>query len=464
MFGSVTGTVYRAINPATGLVERTFPSATDADVQAVLHQSEQAYRSWAQRPAQERALTLARVGQIFRERADELALIATNEVGKPLSQAKAEVEFSAQIFEYYAETGPGMLVEGQVPGITGATAVVQKRPLGPLLGVMPWNYPYYQVARFVAPNLLLGNTVLLKHAESCPGSAQAIQDVFAEADVPNGVYSNVFATHEQVASVIADSRVQGVSYTGSERAGAVIGGLAGANLKKAVLELGGSDAYIVLDTVDVRESARDAWAARMENTGQACNSNKRIIVMEDIHDAFVDELIELAKDLQPGDPSREEPGTFAPMASRAAAQQLAEQLQDAVRKGATLQVGGELATDSTAFFSPAVLTGVTPAMRAYHEELFGPVLVVYKVGNDDEAVVLANDTKYGLGGAVFSQDPERAKQVATDLVTGMVFANASSAEMPQLPFGGVKSSGYGRELGPLGVLEFSNQRLVYTAI
>jgi succinate-semialdehyde dehydrogenase/glutarate-semialdehyde dehydrogenase len=338
---------------------------------------------------------------------------------------------------------------------------VEKLPLGPLLGIMPWNYPYYQLLRFAIPNLVIGNTVIIKPAEACPRSALLIQEIMDAAGVPAGAYTTIFATHAQVAGLIADPRVQGVSLTGSERAGAAIGELAGRNLKKAVLELGGSDPYIILDTADVSESARAAWATRMSNMGQACNSNKRIIVMDEIFDEFVSELTLLAKDLKPGDPRLEEEGTFSPMASREAAEQVAEQVRDAVEKGATLHAGGELAEGSGAYMYPTVLTGVTEEMRAYREELFGPVAVVYSVSSEEEAIHLANDSAYGLGGAVFSTDFGRAANEARNLETGMTHVNTAAAYGAQLPFGGIKRSGFGRELGPAGMDEFVNKRLLY---
>lgn len=282
-----------------------------------------------------------------------------------------------------------------------------------------------------------------------------------EAGVPAGVYNNVFATHDQISTIIADSRIQGVSLTGSERAGAIIGEQAGRNLKKAVLELGGSDPFVVLDSDDVAGIAETAWGFRIDNTGQACNSNKRMIVMEDIYDEFVSELTKRAEGLKPGDPMKEEDGSFAPMSSRKAAEDLHAQVQDAVSKGATLHAGGVLHDGPSAYYSPAVLTGVTKEMRAYYEELFGPVAVVYKVTSDEEAAELANDTIYGLGGSVHSTDEARAAKVAQKLQVGMSNVNAASAEGAEMPFGGVKRSGFGRELGPLGMEEFVNKRLFY---
>jgi len=341
--------------------------------------------------------------------------------------------------------------------------MVQRLPIGPLLGIMPWNYPYYQIARFAAPNLMLGNTIVLKHAESVPKCALAVQQIMADAGLPEGAYVNVFASHAQIEQIISDPRIAGVSLTGSERAGAVVASIAGKNLKKCVLELGGSDPYIVLDTDDVAAAADLAWETRISNTGQACNSNKRLIVMDDVYDGFVARLTELAKDLRPGNPAEPSQGTFAPLSSRSAAENLAEQVEDAVSKGATLHAGGVLGEGPAAYYSPAVLTGITKDMRAYREELFGPVAAVYSVSSDDEALALANDSDYGLGGAVFSTDTERATKIASRLEVGMSNVNTPAGEGAEVPFGGVKRSGFGRELGPLGMDEFVNKRMFYVA-
>ncbi|MCC3282377.1 NAD-dependent succinate-semialdehyde dehydrogenase [Arthrobacter caoxuetaonis] len=457
-----TARSYQVVNPATGEPGEAFPLADDGEINEALAASQAAFESWREVPIEERGRIVARVAELFTERRDELAAIITEEMGKPLPESEGEAEYCTEIFNYFATEGPSLAADQEIKAIGGGRAVIQKLPVGPLLGIMPWNYPYYQVARFAAPNLMLGNTIILKHAESCPKSALAIQQIMDDAGVPAGVYQNVFASHGQIADIIADPRIQGVSLTGSERAGAIIGELAGKNLKKVVLELGGSDPYVVLDTEDVKEAAANAWATRLENTGQACNSNKRMIVSEGIFDDFVAELTNLAKDLQPGDPAEAAEGTYAPLSSRAAAEGLAEQIQDAVSKGATLHAGGTLSEGPSAYLAPAVLTGITPEMRAYREELFGPVAVVYKVGSDEEAVKLANDSDYGLGGAVFSTDEERARKVAQQLEVGMANVNGVG-EGADIPFGGVKRSGYGRELGPLGMDEFVNKRLFYVA-
>lgn len=452
---------YKVLNPATGEVVEEFDAATDEQVEQALAAAQTAYESWQDIDINERAKIVSKVGALFAERAAELGKIMTTEMGKPLSEAVGEAEFCQEIFEYFATEGPTLAADQEIKSFSGGKAVVQKRPVGPLLGIMPWNFPLYQVARFAAPNLMLGNTIILKHAESCPRSALAIQEIMDEAGVPAGVYNNLFATHEQISTIIADPRIQGVSLTGSERAGAIIGEQAGRNLKKAVLELGGSDPFVVLDSDDVPGIVDTAWGYRIDNTGQACNSNKRMIVMEDIYDEFVAELVKRAEGLQPGDPMAEAEGTFAPLSSRKAAESLHEQVQDAVSKGATLHAGGVLHDGPSAYYSPAVLTGITKEMRAYYEELFGPVAVVYKVSSDEEATELANDTVYGLGGSVHSTDVERASKVAQKLQSGMTNVNVASAEGAEMPFGGVKRSGFGRELGPLGMDEFVNKRLFY---
>ena len=459
---SSTKTAYRVLNPATGEVVEEFPTATDADIQDALAAAQEAFQSWKDVPITERAKVVSRIAELFTERADDLAAIITEEMGKPISESKDEAEFCTDIFNYFATEGPSLAADQEIKAIGGGRAMIQKLPVGPLLGIMPWNYPYYQVARFAAPNLMLGNTIVLKHAENCPKSALAIQKIMDDAGLPKGAYVNVFATHDQVAEIIADPRIQGVSLTGSERAGAAIGEIAGRNLKKAVLELGGSDPYVVLDAADIKAAADQAWETRMENTGQACNSNKRMIVMEDIYDDFVAELTERAKNMRPGNPAEGNENTFGPLSSRAAAEGLAEQLKDAVNKGATVHAGGKLVDGPGSYLEPTVLTGVTKEMRAYKEELFGPVAVVYKVSSDEEAIALANDTDYGLGGAVFSTDEERARKIAQRLEVGMANVNGVG-EGADIPFGGVKRSGFGRELGPLGMDEFVNKRLFYIA-
>ncbi|MFL6069711.1 MAG: NAD-dependent succinate-semialdehyde dehydrogenase [Actinomycetes bacterium] len=450
---------YHVTDPFTGEVVETFPAATDAEVEAAVAGSVSAFAAWKSTAIEDRVAIVKRIAELFQERSAELGALITREMGKSPSQAAGEAQYCTDIFNYYADNGPALIADRPLPGHEGGR--IEYRPIGTILGVMPWNYPYYQVARWAAPNLIVGNTMILKHAENCPTSALAIAEVFKDAGVPDGVYANLFATHDQVAQLVADPRVAAVSLTGSERAGMAVAEAAGRNLKKVVLELGGSDPYIILDTDDVDAAAQTAWDTRMENVGQSCNSNKRMIVMDDYFDEFVASLTKRAAALSPREPGDDSADKYSPMVSRKAAEELHAQVQDAVQKGATLHTGGSIVGDKGAYFAPAVLSGVTPEMRAYKEELFGPVAVVYKVSDDQEAVELANGVDLGLGGAVWSTDEERAIRVAEQLEVGMANVNTPAGEGADVPFGGVKRSGFGRELGPLGIDEFVNKRLFY---
>ena len=332
-------------------------------------------------------------------------------------------------------------------------------PLGPLLTVQPWNYPLYQVARIAAPNLVLGNTILLKHASSCPQSALALEQVFRDAGVPAGVFTNLFIETGDIAAVIESPRVHGVSLTGSEGAGAPVAEQAGRNLKKSVLELGGSDPFIVLDAEHLERTVDAAVKGRLGNMGQSCVASKRFIVLHEHYDAFVSGMRDRFAALTPGDPA-DPATTLAPLSSERAAQALIHQVEDAAAHGATVVIGGGRPDLPGAFVEPTILTGVSPAMRAYHEELFGPVAVVHSVAGEDEAVALANDTPFGLGASVFAADLDRAHRVAARLDAGMVWINRPAASRPELPFGGIKRSGYGRELGAAGIEEFANRKLI----
>lgn len=443
---------YAVVNPATGKVEREYPTATDDDVDQALAAADSAFREWSKSSTvAQRAALIKKVAQLHTERREKLAEIINREMGKPVDQSLGEVDFSAAIYDYYADHAEKFLADELIDLLDGGgSAVIRRGPVGVLLGIMPWNYPYYQVARFAGPNLALGNTIVLKHAPQCPESAEAIQQIFDDAGFPKGAYVNVYATNEQIADAIADPRVQGVSLTGSERAGAAVAEIAGRNLKKVVLELGGSDPFIVLSTDDLDATVNAAVAGRFENTGQACNAAKRFIVVEDLYDDFVDRFTKKVLEIAEG---------LAPLSSAAAAERLAEQVQRAVADGAQLVSAGER---KGAFFPPGVLTGVSPDSPSYREELFGPVAAVYKVNSEDEAVQVANDTPFGLGSYVFTTDAEQAKRVADKIDAGMVFINAVGAEGVELPFGGVKRSGFGRELGRFGIDEFVNKKLIRT--
>ncbi|MBU2695161.1 NAD-dependent succinate-semialdehyde dehydrogenase [Pimelobacter sp. 30-1] len=450
--------MYATVNPATGELVESFDPATDAEVEAALSGVAGSFATWSARPLAERAAIVHRVADLFEERADELAAIITLEMGKRLEESRGEIDIVAAIFRYYADNGATFLADQELT-IEGGRALVQKRPIGAVLGIMPWNYPYYQVARFAAPNLVLGNTIVLKHAPSCPRTALAIARVMADAGVPEDVYVNLLATNDQVATMIDDPRIQGVSLTGSERAGAAVAARAGQNLKKVVLELGGSDPMIVLDSADVAATAREAVASRMGNMGQACNAPKRMIVLADLYDDFLAGLVTAMGEFVPGDPA-DPATTLAPLSSLAAADKLVDQLERAVAQGATVHTGGGRVDRPGAFVEPTVLTGVVPGTDAYREELFGPVAIVFRAESEEEAVALANDTPFGLGSSVFSTDLERAQRVADRIDAGMVYLNAAGGSQPDLPFGGTKRSGIGRELGPVGMDEFANHRVL----
>lgn len=450
--------MYKVTNPATEQVLEVFPTASDEDLYNAVDQAHRGYLNWRTWLVSDRAKILRRAAELFAERTEELAVIITTEMGKRIDESRAELAIVVDIFNYYANSSEALTADEPLT-VVGGQAVVQRRPIGVLLGIMPWNYPYYQVARFVAPNLLLGNTVLLKHAPNCPRSAAAVESLLRDAGLPNDAYINVYASNAQVAWMLADQRVQGVSVTGSERAGSAVAAEAGRHLKKVVLELGGSDPMIVLDSADLDNTVKLAVESRMANTGQACNSPKRMIVMSEIYDEFVEKLTERMSSLytagDPADPRT----TLAPLSSVAAAEQLMLQVEEAIRQGATLRTGGRRINRPGAYVEPTVLTDVTPSMAAYSEELFGPVAVVYRISSEAEAVALANDTAFGLGASVFSADLERARQVAAQIDAGMVSVNRCGGSQADLPFGGIKRSGIGRELGPLGIEEFMNKKV-----
>ena len=442
--------LYAVVDPKTGDVVREYPTATDKQIEQALASASKAYREWSKNSTlAQRADLIRRVGALHTERREELADIIHREMGKPVDQALGEVDFSAAIYEYYADNAEKFLADEPIELLGGeGSAVIRRGPVGVLLGIMPWNYPYYQVARFAGPNLTLGNTVVLKHAPQCPESAAAIQKIFDDAGFPAGAYVNVYATNEQIATAIADPRVQGVSLTGSERAGAAVAEIAGRNLKKVVLELGGSDPFILLSTDDLEGAIDLAVAGRFENTGQACNAAKRFIVAADLYDEFLDKFTKKVLETADG---------LAPLSSAAAASRLGEQVDRAVADGANLVSQGER---KGAYFPPGVLTGVSPDSATYREELFGPVAMVFKAGSEDEAVEIANDIPFGLGSYLFTTDPEQAKRVADKIEAGMVFVNIVGADSMELPFGGVKRSGFGRELGRFGIDEFVNKKLI----
>src|SRR5437764_8022891 len=410
--------MYAVVDPATGETVKEYPTITDDELRDAIARADRAHREWSKASTvAERASLVRRVGELHTERRKELAEIIALEMGKPIGQARGEIAFSASIYEFYADNAEALMADEPIELVGGeGSAVVRRSSIGVLLGIMPWNFPYYQVARFAGPNLVIGNTILLKHAPQCPESAAAIEEMFREAGFPEGAYINIYATNEQIEWVIADPRLRGVSLTGSERAGTAVAEIAGRHLKKVVLELGGSDPFILLKTDDLDATVEAAVAARLDNTGQSCNAGKRFIVVDELYEPFLEKFTNALTAVKPGDPHSPET-TIGPLSSKTAADRLEDQVKRAIDQGAKLVAGGERQGN---FFSPTVLTDLTPDNEAYREELFGPVAQVYRVGSEDEAVKLANDTPFGLGSYVMSTDEEQARRVADKLDAGMV--------------------------------------------
>jgi len=448
---------YAVINPATGETLKTYPTITDDELEAAIAGAYKTYQEWGRTTSvEERTKLVRRVGELHLERREQLAAITVREMGKPMEQALGEVDFCGDIYGYYADNGAELLKDEPIKLLAGeGTAIIRRSPYGVLLGIMPWNFPTYQVARFAGPNLVIGNTVLLKHAPQCPETAEALQQLYADAGFPAGAYTNIYATNDQAAKVIADPRVQGVSVTGSERAGAAVAEVAGRNLKKVVLELGGSDPFILLSTDDLDAAVEAAVSARLDNTGQSCNAAKRFIVHQDLYDPFMEKFTAAMGEWKPGDPTQD--SAMGPLSSSTAAERLQDQLERAKKDGARVVIGGERKDN---FFSPTILADIPEGSKARYEEFFGPVASVYKAGSEEEAVRLANDTPFGLGSYVFTTDAEQAERVANKIDAGMVYVNLVGADGAELPFGGVKRSGSGRELGRYGADEFVNKKLI----
>jgi succinate-semialdehyde dehydrogenase/glutarate-semialdehyde dehydrogenase len=447
--------IYAVVDPANGETVKEYPTISDDDLRAAIGRAHEAHRTWsASSSVAERAALVRRVGELHLERRQELAEIIVREMGKPIEQALGEVDFCGDIYGFYADNAEELMADEPIKLLAGdGTAVVRRSSLGALLGIMPWNFPYYQVARFAGPNLVIGNTIVLKQ---CPESAEAMQKMYDEAGFPDGAYVNVYATNEQIEWVIADPRVRGVSVTGSERAGAAVAEIAGRNLKKVVLEMGGSDPFILLGTDDLDKTVEDAVSARLDNTGQSCNAAKRFIVVDDLYEPFLEKFTAALTAVEPGDPTSPD-SEIGPLSSATAADRLEDQVKRAIDQGATVVAGGGRNGN---FFEPTVLTDIGPDNDAYREELFGPVAQVYRVSSEEEAVKLANDTPFGLGSYLMTTDSEQAERVANQIDAGMVYVNIVGADGAELPFGGTKRSGFGRELGNYGADEFVNKKLI----
>jgi succinate-semialdehyde dehydrogenase / glutarate-semialdehyde dehydrogenase len=450
---------YKSVNPYNGNVLKTVDDITDEQLEAAVGRAAKTYEeNWRLKDISYRGSVLKRAAAILRERLDEFARPITLEMGKLWAESQDEVRLSADILEYYADHGQEFLAPKTI-NVQEGEAVVESEPIGIIFGVEPWNFPYYQLARVVGPSFILGNVMMVKHASNVPQCAEAFEKLFREAGAPAGVYTNLFATKDQVARLISDPRIKAVALTGSEGAGSVVASQAGKSLKKSTMELGGSDAFIVLEDADLNRAVSWAVWGRIHNTGQSCVASKRFIVVDKVADEFLKRFKASLQLLKPGDPMNRET-TLGPLSSEGALRDLLKQVEIAVSNGAKLVLGGKRLDRPGAFIEAGILTDVKPSNPAYYQEFFGPVALFFRVKDESEAITLANDSPFGLGGSVFTQDVERGKRVARKIGTGMVFINQATWTAPELPFGGIKNSGYGRELSELGLQEFVNKKLI----
>ena len=453
---------YQSVNPATGQLLQVFEEHTDREMMDALAAADKAYREfWSTAPYKDRAKHIGKAAKLMLEQKESLARLASLEMGKRIAESRGEVELSAAILDYYATNAEKFLAPRQLNSVMG-DAHMEYSPIGVLIGIQPWNYPYYQLARFVGPNLMSGNAILLKHAPGVPQCALAFERILKEAGLPSGVYTNLFLSNDQVGILIDDPRIRGVALTGSERAGEALASRAGKNLKKSTMELGGSDAFIVLQDADLEHTVKMAIVGRFGNNGQTCIGAKRFIVVNSLKEKFLKAFSQAAAALKPGDPL-DESITMGPLSSEAALQLLLKQVQDATDHGAQVLLGGKRAGNKGSFMQPTILSDITPDNPAFKQEFFGPVALVFFVEDEDEAVALANNSPFGLGGSIYTTNIAHGKKVASRIETGMVFINYPSISAPDLPFGGIKRSGYGKELSTLGIEEFINKKLICVA-
>jgi len=454
---------YQTINPFNNQLIKEYQTHNDKQVEQALETAHQLYKSdWAQGEIKQRLKVLHKLSDLMSSRIDELAKVVSVEMGKLIEQSRAEVQICADIAKYYADNAEEFLKPVPYKSSLGE-AWVEHSPIGVIMAVEPWNFPFYQLMRVLAPNLASGNSVLVKHASIVPHCAETFEKLVNEAGAPKGAYTNLFISQDQVSNIIDDDRVQGVALTGSEKAGAVVASRAAGKLKKSTLELGGNDIFAVLEDADIDHAAKVGAQARIANAGQVCTAAKRFIIHEKVADEFLKKFTQHFKDLKIGDPL-DAKTTLGPLSSADALKTLTKQVKEAVKHGAKVHIGGEAVRDNPGnFYQATILTGITRDNPAYFEEFFGPVAQVYVVKNDEELVKLANDSNYGLGGALFTRDLNRARKLATKIETGMVYVNSLTDTAPELPFGGVKRSGFGRELSDLGIKEFVNQKLVVLA-
>lgn len=450
---------FTSVNPATGEEFFRAEGHQPAQVEAILEDAATAASAWRDTPVEARCRVIDQAARVLKDKRDELARLVTLEMGKLIGEARAEIEKCAAACAYYAEHAPAFLADELIP-TDAHRSLVAYQPLGTVLAVMPWNFPFWQAIRCAAPALAAGNTVLLKHASNVPQCALAIERVFEEAGLPEGVFRTLLVDSDAVAGLLADRRVHAVSLTGSERAGRAVAAVAGEHLKKAVLELGGSDPFIVLEDADLDAAVAQGVKSRFQNAGQSCIAAKRFLVVASVAEEFLARFAAAVEALVPGDPL--DPGTrLAPMARRDLRDELHEQVADAVAHGADALAGGDALEGPGAFYRASILRGVAPGMRAWREEVFGPVALVISVRDEDEALRIANGSCFGLGGSVWTRDRTRGERLARRLECGAAFVNGMVKSDPRLPFGGVKDSGYGRELSRHGIREFVNAKTVW---
>lgn len=449
---------YQSVNPANGETLKTFKGSTDAQLEKALAAAQSCYKSWKTKSYEDRAVIVRKAGQLMGERIDELAQLMTLEMGKRISEARGEIQYCSRILEYYAKNAEDFLAPVKLHPTNGE-AHMESSPIGVIFCVEPWNFPYYQLARVAGPHLMAGNVLMVKHAGIVPQCAMTFEKVFTDAGAPAGLYTNLLISHDQSASLIDDPRIKGVALTGSVEAGKIVAARAGRDLKVSSMELGGSDAFIVLEDADLDHTIKWAVWGRMYNTGQTCCAAKRFIVVDAIADKFLEKFQAGLKELKAGDPS-DVKTTLGPLSTESALVGLIEQVDAAVSHGATLLMGGKRIDRPGSYMEPTILTDVKKDNPAFRQEFFGPVAMFFRVKNEDEAVALANDSDFGLGGSVFTRDVERGKRIASRVETGMMFINNIDWSDAELPFGGIKNSGYGRELGDMGIQEFVNKKLV----
>jgi len=452
---------FQSVNPATGEVLETFEETAPDALTGILERADVASRDWRRRPVTERAERLRAAGRVLRERKEAYARTMALEMGKPLAQGAGEAEKCAWVCDYYAEQGPALLADEPRPS-DASRSYIRFEALGPVLAIMPWNFPFWQVFRFAAPALVAGNAGILKHAPNVPRCAVEIEEVFRDAGFPDGLFRAVFLSNEGAGSAIADGRVRAVTLTGSDRAGSQVAEQAGRQLKKTVLELGGSDPFIVLDDADLERAARTAAEARLINSGQSCIAAKRFIVVERVADQFLERFTTEMRARKVGDPL-DATTHVGPQARVDLRENLHRQVQESVQRGAQAILGGQLPRGRGAFYPPTVLVAVEPGMPAFDQETFGPVAAVIRAKDEANAIRIANASSYGLGAAVWTRDAQRGERVAREIEAGSVFVNGLVKSDPRLPFGGVKRSGYGRELSVEGLREFVNVKTVWVA-